>query len=737
MSVAIQWRNDLEVIKLPAGGGVRVRDPIDSRYFEFNEEQWDAISKLKQSASASDWVSRLVVRENDPQQAAQGWSLFLSRLWDEGLVRGDRAGQRLESNRRIEQRGPWWASPWAIRLGGIRADLLTTFIHELVRPALASPVIQAANAFMLVTAVVLLGFLPRLVNDGSSTMSWFITSYPLLLPVLLVSVKIVHELGHAVMARHVGGSCRELGLMLFVGSPCLYADVSSCWMVPERRKRAAVTIAGSWIEGVIASVTFWLWLFTMPGVLHASAYFILVVVVVGNVVMNLNPLMRYDGYYLLSDAWGIPNLHQQARESLLRFWSRILLGNASVDATDENRERSRERSLLVFAIAAWCYRLFVVVVIVGALVLWASAYGLGWIAAAMGSVWLTTGFVVPTVRTATSLIRAQQATGNRWRGWSLLLGLAALILIAVLVPLPHAIVGQGVVQSSDAQPLYVPEESQLRSAADPSRMVNFATVVVELESWELERSILKEEQQLELLEKKIESWELAGDEIPEGESLIGLRADAERVRSELDVLRQRKQLLRLESQHSGWLVPHRRDADRLIDEANLDSWWGDPLHPTNRGAWFQAGTLLGWIVPDAGRVHVWAQVDERDLPSIRVGAPTTMRWSGAGNREIEGRVAEVGLAHAAAAEQQEDWGGWLERISAGKEVGHQVAWVKIEIEQQATPLVAIDGSTQQEGLSQGLRFLHDEPVQVQIETSAASLASRGWRWLSRQWHWAW
>lgn len=743
MSMAIRWRSDLEVIRLPLGGGVRVCDPIDSRHFEFSEEQWYAIGCLEQHEHPQQWIGFLTERERDRSTAFQGWSLFLSRLVDEGLVRVA-GNSSLSIKRRTEKKGRWWASPWAIRLGGIPAERITQQLHHVLGPLLQARVLGLATLFIGFTLLMMLGFAPRLIGEGAEILPWLVQQQPWLMPVLLVTVKACHELGHAVMARHVGGGCRELGVMLFVGSPCLYADVSQCWMVPERSKRASVTLAGSWVESVLASLAFWLWLSTGPGILHSAAWFVIVVVVLGNLLLNLNPLMRYDGYYLLSDLWGIPNLHQQAREAAIRFWDQMLFGRSkAADASNgalllPTGWQRREVGLIAFAMIAWVYRLLVIVLIVGGLVWWLSSYGLGWLATGLGAVWIFSGFVGPIFRTASGLFSAPRAPEQRWRGGLIAIGITLLLLVLLGFPLPDRVSGTGSVQAIGAQPLYVSEASRFLQGSDREQRIVAGTLVAELSSPDLEAQLLQKERERELLRTKIEQARMSEFSLDTGESLLGLRASLERIENELQVIVGRRERLSLEATCDGWLVPNYLACTAAANSEELSTWWGDPFHETNRGAWLEEGTLLGWIVPEKSSFEVWTQIDPRDLAAVQVSAKAWLKLGTAGDHWIEGRVVEVGLSHGVDSTlRDETWGDWLSRISSGQTIDRRIAWVRIEAEPKATPVSSWTHATSDQILSNEVGYLHDEPVQVRIESADASLSYRAWRWVSGQWHWAW
>ncbi|MEX1223711.1 MAG: hemolysin D, partial [Pirellulales bacterium] len=117
-----------------------------------------------------------------------------------------------------------------------------------------------------------------------------------------------------------------MGVMLLVLTPCLYCNVSDSWMLPNKWHRAAIGAAGMWVEIVIASIATFVWWFTEPGLLNYICLSIMFVSSVSTIVFNGNPLLRYDGYYILSDLMEVPNLRQKANSILFQKLGQWCLG---------------------------------------------------------------------------------------------------------------------------------------------------------------------------------------------------------------------------------------------------------------------------------------------------------------------------------------------------------------------------------------------------------------------------
>ena len=146
------------------------------------------------------------------------------------------------------------------------------------------------------------------------------------LAITLCVTKILHEFGHGLSCKHFGGECHEIGVMFLVLTPCLYCNVSDSWMLPNRWHRAAIGAAGMYVELVLASICTFIWWFTEPGPLNYICLNVMFISSVSTVMFNANPLLRYDGYYILSDILEIPNLRQKASTILNRKLGKWCLG---------------------------------------------------------------------------------------------------------------------------------------------------------------------------------------------------------------------------------------------------------------------------------------------------------------------------------------------------------------------------------------------------------------------------
>ncbi|MFI4891944.1 MAG: PqqD family peptide modification chaperone [Phycisphaerales bacterium JB058] len=267
------------------------------------------------------------------------------------------------------------------------------------------------------------------------------------LSVLFLVIRAVHELGHAMACKAMGGRCTEIGIML-IGFllPLPYCDASSSWKFPETWKRVVVACGGMLIETFFASIAAFVWAFGEEGLIKALAFNTMVISSVSTIVFNANPLLRYDGYYILSDLAGAPNLAQRARQTWFYLIQRFGFGvpNARPPYV---RDRTELRLLILYQLLSMPYRLLVTFSI---LMLISSSYlSLGLVLAVVfGVIWL----IWPAIKGAWFMLTSPALLGRRSRAIGIVAAvILPIVLLVSVIPLPASSTLPGVVESVDLQ----------------------------------------------------------------------------------------------------------------------------------------------------------------------------------------------------------------------------------------------------------------------------------------------
>ncbi|HYO10057.1 MAG TPA: efflux RND transporter periplasmic adaptor subunit [Tepidisphaeraceae bacterium] len=242
-------------------------------------------------------------------------------------------------------------------------------------------------------------------------------------------LKFCHEMGHAFACRRFGGECHEMGLMLLVFIPTPYVDASSAWAFPSRWQRMFVGAGGMVVELFLAAIAAFIWMNTTPGVpimglpINELACDAIMIAGFTTVIFNANPLLRYDGYYMLSDWLEIPNLQQKSKDYLLGLIKRHVF---RVKSQQPLPPVSQRLWLFFYGIASTCYRIFVGIMII-LLVAWQVPV-LGVLMALGG---IATWLIVPWVKTFKYLALEPELHRKRGRATAFVVVVAVLAFILI------------------------------------------------------------------------------------------------------------------------------------------------------------------------------------------------------------------------------------------------------------------------------------------------------------------
>jgi putative peptide zinc metalloprotease protein len=273
----------------------------------------------------------------------------------------------------------------------------------------------------------------------------------LILGLVFPLVKAAHEFGHACAVKAWGGEVHEMGIMLLVLMPVPYVDASSANAFPEKYRRVLVGAAGMVVELFIAALALLLWLEMEPGLGRAVLFNVILIAGVSTVLFNANPLLRFDGYYILADLVEIPNLRQRAQQHAASLFQRHLF---DMPVAPLEASAGEKALLLAFLVSSFVYRMFITL----AIALFIS--GEYFIVGAVLAAWAVAGATLIPLGGLVGWLAFSPRLG-RFRGRAALVSavIAATILwLVFLVPVPSWTTAQGVVS--------IPEQSMVRAAAD-------------------------------------------------------------------------------------------------------------------------------------------------------------------------------------------------------------------------------------------------------------------------------
>src|SRR4051812_36313356 len=287
-----------------------LKDPLALIYFRLQPEEAYLVTLLDGKRTLREISDRFNQRyPNSPRSVAE-LSQFISQLGAGGLL--NLSASRFVDNARkmgSQQLLMIWAKAISnllfIKIPLIDPSPWLGKVVHAIRFVWTKPFVFTVLAFYAWTA----GLLIANADEFSvRRVDFFSSSNLILLWLSIIIIKTLHEFGHATTCRRFGGEVHEMGFCLMCFTPCGYVDASDAWMMRLKRHKLYTTIAGVFTELTIACIAAHCWLVLPDGLGRSLAFNAMVVASVNTLIFNANPLMRFDGYYILCDLLEIPNL---------------------------------------------------------------------------------------------------------------------------------------------------------------------------------------------------------------------------------------------------------------------------------------------------------------------------------------------------------------------------------------------------------------------------------------------
>jgi putative peptide zinc metalloprotease protein len=645
-AIALRMRRDLAFCRQSFGRQRywAVKDPVALAYFHLRDEEHAVLTMLDGHAS-SESIRRRFEKTFAPRTLSEAQlQSFLATLHRSGLVLAESSAQGAQLLERHDQRRrrrliQSAAGLLAIRLPGVNPRPLLDWLGPkceflFSRAAVAVGLLVALVAVLLVTIEfdVFRTRLPEFRSIiGASNLPWLLLA--------LAVTKILHELGHALACRRFGADCHQIGLMLLVFTPTLYCNVSDSWMLASKWQRIAVAAAGIYVELILASVCTFLWWFSQPGLFNSLCLDVMLVSSIGTVMFNGNPLLRYDGYFVLSDLVEVPNLSAQAHAAARQFAGRWFLGwNNPAD-----RWAPRHQGLLaLYALASTAYRWLVVIVVLWGLNEAARTYRLQVLVAPVICVTLA-AMTWPATARASQWMRVP-SQGRRMAQARAALGgllLAMIVALVVWLPLPTRVAAPLVIDYRDAESVYVTVAGRLVSSVSIGDQVDKGQTLAALANPTVERELAKltahrnqTQQYLADLEARRLQGAIDGAQIPPATAAL---ADAE---IRLAQLKRDAERLTLTAPIAGTVLPPPNVPRKPRSTDTLDRWSGTPLDDRNRGTQLEVGTLV-CLVGDPDHFEAILHVEQSDIELVTEGQQVRLTVDHLPGEILSGTVSEI------------------------------------------------------------------------------------------------
>lgn len=419
-----------------------IQDRASGRHHRFTPEAYLVISLMDGERTVEQIWSIACEELGDDHLTQNEMIKLLAQLHHSDILRGDRSPDLREMAVRAEKQArrkllQRFINPLAVRLPLLDPDRFLKHTLPFVRP------LFSWVGLLLFLCVVFTAALLAAANWSALTENIadriLATESLLLLLVTYPFVKALHELGHGYAAKVRGGEVHEVGLMFLVFIPVPYVDASASSAFPNKWHRALVGAAGMLVEIFLACLALFVWLNAEPGLIRAFAFNIMVIGGVSTVLFNGNPLLRFDGYFVLSDLIEIPNLATRSNRYLGYLIQRYLFGVE--EAVSPVTASGESRWFLFYSIASFLYRILITLTII---LFVASEY---FVVGVVLGIWAGLMiFVWPAMKMLGFLFSSPVLREKRPQALAVsgLLSFA-LVTMLTLVPVPFATVTEGVI----------------------------------------------------------------------------------------------------------------------------------------------------------------------------------------------------------------------------------------------------------------------------------------------------
>jgi putative peptide zinc metalloprotease protein len=627
-----------------------VKDPISLHYFRFRPEEYWLLDMLDGQKSLEVLKEQFEAKFPPRRITVEELSRFVATLHRSGLVIGDRPGQGPQLFERRRQRiwkqwMAWLANIMSMRFRGIDPDRLLTRLDPWFGWLFSPPAILCMLAFVASAVLLVLVNFDTFRSKLPEFHQFFAAGNWLYLAIALGVTKVLHEFGHGLSCKHYGGECHEMGMMLLVFTPCLYCDVSDSWMLPSKWKRAAIGAAGMYVEVIIASIATFLWWNSHPGIFNQLCLDVMFVSSVSTILFNANPLLRYDGYYILSDVLEIPNLRQKATTILGRIASRWCLG---IKQPEDPFLPQRNRGLFaLYAVASSIYGWVVSLSIF--LFVWSvfKPYRLEVLGQILAGAALW-GLVVKPIH---GMIKFLNVPGRRDEVKTKNLVFTAIVAAALagaiaLIPLPQRVWCAAELRPRGEETVYVTVPGRLESlAVKPGSLVKKGDEIARLSSIDLDLEIADLEGKASQSRSRLNSLERERFTDPAAGLEIGtVEESLKSVEEQLDKKRKDRRDLVLVAPRDGIVLPAPAVAPPKDGSGRLPPWSGNALKDKNLGATFLEGTVL-CMVGEPEKFEAVMVVDQSEVEFIAKGQQVDLKLDSFPWQTFTGTVAEIAETH--------------------------------------------------------------------------------------------
>ncbi|QDV88651.1 hemolysin D [Stieleria magnilauensis] len=622
-----------------------LKEPVGLQYFRFHDEEYFILNMLDGHVSLQQ-IKDGFEQRFAPQKITFGdLQQFIGMLHRSGLVISNSPGQgkalrhRGRKKKNKEMMGKM-ANVFALRFRGFDPERILNAILPWFGWMFTVPALLFFVGLFVAASLMLATQYETVYARLPTFQQFFAADRWLILAATMAIVKVLHEFGHGLSCKKFGGECHEIGFMLLVFTPCLYCNVSDSWMLPNKWKRVWIGAGGIYVEMILASLAAFVWFLTESGTtLNDLCLNMMFLNVVSTILVNGNPLLRFDGYYILMDMLEIPNLRQKSTEVLKRWFQKTCLG---LELQDDPFLPTRGRVYFaLFTIASVIYRWVVVFSICWFVIKVLEPYGLeviGRMVAVIGFSGLVAQPVIQTWKFCRTPGRLSKV--KRFNVMITLSVVSVIIAAVCFIKLPHHVDCAFEIRPTEAGRVYAGSVGQIVDTVAPGQFVEAGETIAVLKNPDLEMRM--KDLEIEEAVATVQLQKLA-DRVFSDRSLAAQLETQQEILDSITELKKKTQVeidrLTITAPISGVVIPPPRRPERDSNDGQLPSWSGSPLELQNRGAMLTSDDLLCEI-GNADDFEAILAIDQGDVQLVREGQSVDMKLDSRRLETFSGTISE-------------------------------------------------------------------------------------------------
>lgn len=609
-----QLRKDIKFYRGPdeADGSptYNLYDPVKAQYFKVSWAEATILQQLRPNMTVSQ-LAEAVNQNATFQVTPEEVKNFFIDISRNNLLASRRASEDVLKEAELRKTNPfvWFVYYYLyFRIPLLNPNEFLARTLKYVEP------LASSFAFLIYFSIALMGLfmLVGRFEEFLHTFTYFFNFQGIIVySIAIICVKIIHEFSHAYVAKHYGLYVPTMGLAFIVLWPVLYTDVTDGWKLSKRSERLAISFAGIAAELILAGIATFGWAVSDPGQLQSVFFIVSSATWVSTLAINLNPAMRFDGYYLMCDLSGIDNL-QMRSFAFTRWQLRKWLLGLDVPCPEELVTPYRRFGMMTYTIYTWVYRLFLYTAIaVFVYYKFTKAMGIFLFLIEIG-IFLIAPFV-SEARQLKTLYPFLKINPNLIATGSIL----ALVLTWFVIPLPHQERFAAVTVPVEEQTVYIPQDGVIQAIhVKLGDTIEAGQALLNIDSIPMNLAIEDKKADAEIVKSQINILSLSESDkgfLPEK------KAELASIHAKLNGLENLRELFNIKATKSGLVYA-----------------WDDKL---SIGQSVSKDQVIGKIAP-ADKINVLFFVPEANIKDIHLGEEVLFRSKGL-SEEAKGKIKRI------------------------------------------------------------------------------------------------